>query len=83
MAEIYTYTPISVAEKIFKVSFREAMSVCSWSNFLCGKRFFIGDRVGTTLSYECLFYEWREKTLCSLVLRMMMAQICEYNYSKG
>ncbi len=46
-----THTPISVVEKIFKVSFREAMSVCSWSNFLCGKRFFIGDRVVPTLSY--------------------------------
>ena len=42
MPEIYTHThthtPISVAEKIFKVSFREAMNDCSWSNFLCGKK---------------------------------------------
>ena len=47
----HTHTPISVAEKIFKVSFREAMNDCSWSNFLCVKNTFRGDRVGTTLSY--------------------------------
>ena len=47
----HTHTPISVAEKNFKVSFREAMNDCSWSNFLCDKKAFWGDRVGTTLSY--------------------------------
>ena len=46
-----THTPISVAEKIFKVSFREAMNESSWSRFLCGKKVFIGDRGGATLSY--------------------------------
>ena len=53
MPEIYTHThtPISVAEKIFKVSFREAMNESSWSNFLYGKKVFIGDRVGATLLY--------------------------------
>ena len=45
------HTPISVAEKIFKVSFREAMNESSWSNFLYGKKVFIGDRVGATLLY--------------------------------
>ena len=41
---IYTHTPISVAEKIFKVCFREAMNESSWSNFLCGKKVFIGNK---------------------------------------
>ena len=27
------------------------MNDCSWSNFLCDKKAFWGDRVGTTLSY--------------------------------
>ena len=40
----HTHTPISVAEKIFKVSFREAMNESSWSNFLCGKKVFIGNK---------------------------------------
>ena len=48
---LHAHTPISVAEKIFKVSFREAMNESSWSRFLCGKKVFIGDRVGATLSY--------------------------------
>ena len=51
MAEIYTHTPISVAEKIFKVSFREAMNENSWAFFVCGKKAFGGDRVVSTLSY--------------------------------
>ncbi len=38
------HTPISVAEKIFKVCFREAMNESSWSNFLCGKKVFIGNK---------------------------------------
>ena len=50
MAEIYTHThthtPISVAEKIFKVSFREAMNDCSWSNFLCVKNTFWAIELG-------------------------------------
>ena len=31
--------------------YKEAMNESSWSRFLCGKKVFIGDRVGTTLSY--------------------------------
>ena len=37
----HTHTPISVAEKIFKVSFREAMNESSWSRFLCDERLWI------------------------------------------
>ena len=48
---LHTHTPISVAEKNFKVSFREAMNENSWAFFVCGKNTFGGDRVGTTLSY--------------------------------
>ena len=42
----HTHTPISVAEKIFKVSFREAMNDCSWSNFLCVKNTFLAIELG-------------------------------------
>ena len=41
---LHAHTPISVAEKIFKVSFREAMNESSWSRFLCGKKVFIGNK---------------------------------------
>ena len=55
MAEIYTHThthtPISVAEKKFILNCREAMNENSWDFFVCGKKVFRGDRVGTTLSY--------------------------------
>ena len=53
MAEIYTHThtPISVAEKKFILNCREAMNENSWAFFVCGKKVFRGDRVGTTLSY--------------------------------
>ena len=48
---IRTHTPISVAEKNFILNCREAMNENSWAFFVCGKKVFSGDRVGTTLSY--------------------------------
>ena len=41
---IYPHTPISVAEKIFVLNYGEAMNESSWSNFLCGKKVFIGNK---------------------------------------
>ena len=80
MPEIYTHThthtPISVAEKIFKVSFREAMSVCSWSNFLCGKRFFIGDRGLIKGGFEMRKFSWLLSLMLILPL-ICVAQIEE------
>ena len=78
MPEIYTHThthtPISVAEKIFVLNYGEAMNESSWSNFLCGKRFFIGDRGLIKRGLEMRKFGWLLGLMISLPL-ICVAQV--------
>ena len=52
------------------------MSVCSWSNFLCGKRFFIGDRGLIKGGFEMRKFSWLLSLMLILPL-ICVAQIEE------